>query len=304
MGDRSNFYQHVQDKAQELREHIDKLRMSKLDATSREAAVNQCLAGISNLTTEVRNCAPDSASHDQRKYNETIKGLNDHLEKVRSEIAPRRKFAFKSAPKKMPAVSPSKAPDEAPIAKSSNQSNDGSIQLSDLESAEVGGISATSSFISLCKTFCVVPVPTQAGDGVLLADIDRCVIKINVPSRSLTTKSVHSSVIVAGPIDGAAHVTRLAGSVLIVSCQQLRMHDCRKLRFAPLQEFVGLGVPEGYQKNMWDQVNDFNWLKAGHSPNWSVLDIACRFGADGWNAIQSLTEGDPVDTVLDAFGIS
>ncbi|KAL9042594.1 MAG: hypothetical protein Q9180_000504 [Flavoplaca navasiana] len=231
---------------------------------------------------------------------ETIKGLNDHLEKVRSEIAPRRKFAFKSAPKKMPAVSPSKAPDEAPIAKSSSQSNDGSVQLSDLESVEVGGISATSSFINLCKNFCVVPVPTQAGDGVLLANIDRCIIKIDVPSRSLTTKIVHSSIIVAGPISGAAHVTRLAGSVLIVSCQQLRMHDCRncdvylqcssnpmiercsEVRFAPLQEFVGLGVPEGNQKNMWDQVNDFNWLKAGHSPNWR----------------------DPVDTVLDAFGIS
>ncbi|KAI4274418.1 MAG: hypothetical protein LQ337_003953 [Flavoplaca oasis] len=253
---------------------------------------------------------------------ETIKGLNDHLQKVRSEIAPRRKFTFKSAPKRMPAVSPSKAPDEAPMAKSSSQSTYGSVQLSDLESAGVGGVSATSSFRNLCQKFCFVPVPTQAGDGVVLADIDRCVIKIDVPSQSLTTKSVHSSIIVAGPINGAAHVTRLAGSVLIVSCQQLRMHDCRncdvylqcssnpmiehcsEVRFAPLQEFVGLGVPEGKQQNMWDQVNDFNWLKAGHSPNWSVLNIACRFGVDGWNTIQSLTEGDPVDTVLDAFGIS
>ncbi|CAI4220279.1 unnamed protein product, partial [Parascedosporium putredinis] len=24
-------------------------------------------------------------------------------------------------------------------------------------------------------------------------------------------------------------------------------------------------------ENMWDQVNDFKWLKADHSPNWSVL---------------------------------
>lgn len=187
---------------------------------------------------------------------QTIKGLNDHLQKVRSEIAPRRKFTFKSAPKRMPAVSPSKAPDEAPMAKSSSQSTYGSVQLSDLESAGVGGVSATSSFRNLCQKFCFVPVPTQAGDGVVLADIDRCVIKIDVPSQSLTTKSVHSSIIVAGPINGAAHVTRLAGSVLIVSCQQLRMHDCRncdvylqcssnpmiehcsEVRFAPLQEFV------------------------------------------------------------------
>ena len=55
---------------------------------------------------------------------------------------------------------------------------------------------------------------------------------------------------------------------------------------------------------MWDQVNDFNWLKAGHSPNWSVLDLASRFGADQWNIIQSLNEGDPVDTVLNTLNVS
>ncbi|KAL8760405.1 MAG: hypothetical protein Q9199_000029 [Rusavskia elegans] len=301
MADQDVFYRHVQDKALELRGQIDKLKTTTFDATVRDAAVTQCLTGINNLTIDIRSHAHDSASHDQRTYNEVIKGLNDQLQKVHSEIAPRRKFAFKSAPKTVPAGFSSTVLDGVPIADCSNQSSEQNPQVFGPEPAGISSSPTASSFTGLCNTLCLIPSPSHAGSGVVLADSNRCVIKCSVPSRTLTTKNVHNSVVVAGPINGAAHVTRLANSVLIVSCRQLRLHD---LRFAPFQNFLRLGVPEGNQTNMWDQVNDFNWLKAGHSPNWTVLSLARRFGADRWKLIQSLTEGDPVDTVLEAFDIS
>ncbi|CAL8577774.1 hypothetical protein XPA_003590 [Xanthoria parietina] len=322
MAEHDSFYRHVRDKASELRGQIDELKTTTLDATVRDAAATQCLTGINDLTFDIRNHAHDSASHDQRIYNETIKGLNDQLQKFRSEIAPRRKFAFTSVPKTIPTAFSSTVLEGAPVADGSNQSSEQSPQVFGPKPAGTSSSPTSSSFTNICNTLCLVPSPNHANGGVVLADSSRCVIKCSVPSRSLTTTNVHNSVVVAGPINGAAHVTRLANSVLIVSCRQLRMHDCRncdvylecssnpiiehcsEMRFAPLQDFLGLGVPEGSQTNMWDQVNDFNWLKAGHSPNWSVLSLARRFEPDRWTIIQSLTEGDPVDTVLEAFDIS
>lgn len=156
----------------------------------------------------------------------------------------------------MPAGFSSTVLDGVPIADCSNQSSEQNPQVFGPEPAGISSSSTASSFTGLCNTLCLIPSPSHAGGGVVLADSSRCVIKCSVPSRTLTAKNVHNSVVVAGPINGAAHVTRLANSVLIVSCRQLRMHDCRncdvylhcssnpiiehcsEVRFAPFQTFL------------------------------------------------------------------
>lgn len=39
--------------------------------------------------------------------------------------------------------------------------------------------------------------------------------------------------------------------------------------------------------NLWDQVDDFKWLRAEHSPNWSVLQPQDERAVDdeGWGKI-------------------
>ncbi len=67
-------------------------------------------------------------------------------------------------------------------------------------------------------------------------------------------KDVSESVVLAGHIDGPAHITGLEKTILIISCQQFRLHDsrnmdvyiscgtrpiienCRDVRFAPVPE--------------------------------------------------------------------
>ena len=50
--------------------------------------------------------------------------------------------------------------------------------------------------------------------------------------------------------------------------------------------------------NLWDQVNDFNWLKAEHSPNWNVLRSEDQRAIDpeGW---QVIIAGDESHLALD-----
>ena len=55
------------------------------------------------------------------------------------------------------------------------------------------------------------------------------------------------------------------------------VEDCVGVRFAPLPEKLcnewgieARGEGEG-GGNLWDQVDDFGWLKAEKSPNWGIL---------------------------------
>lgn len=123
---------------------------------------------------------------------------------------------------------------------------------------------------------------------------------------SMMIKDVIGSLLLCGNISGATHVTGTTNSTLLITCQQLRMHDCdncviylncksrpiietcSNLRFAPLTtievscpldpcENINAAMAHEQHRqtvgdkeacNYWDQVDDFNWLKAKPSPNW------------------------------------
>lgn len=38
-------------------------------------------------------------------------------------------------------------------------------------------------------------------------------------------------------------------------------------------------------QNYWDQVDDFNWLKSEHSPNWKVLPEEERLNETIWTKV-------------------
>lgn len=112
---------------------------------------------------------------------------------------------------------------------------------------------------------------------------------------SLALRDISRSLVVTGRVAGAAHITGVRGSVLVVDARQVRMHgcadvtvylwcgshpiieDCKGVRFAPLPDVYyrawrgGDGGGGGTEENQWDQVDDFNWLKAEASPNWTRL---------------------------------
>ncbi|KAL8700593.1 MAG: hypothetical protein Q9224_000894 [Gallowayella concinna] len=287
MDDDTTLYQYVHRSASELRDQIDELKTINADAKTRDIAITQCLNGITNLTSDIRSQVQNTAAHDQRKYNEILKGLNDHLQNVRLEVAPRRKFAFKPMPKAAPAAPALNASDDVQRSSSSIQSLDENLR--DDDAMATGSTSSgpkSSSFTRLDNMLSLIPGSSCVDVSVVLADSKYCVVKCPVPTPSLTIKDMHKTVIVAGPVNGAAHVVRFTDSVLIVSSRQ------------------GITAPEGSQKNLWDQVKDFNWLKAGHSPNWSLLALEDQLGADQWKILQQLEEGDPVNTLLASFRVS
>lgn len=55
--------------------------------------------------------------------------------------------------------------------------------------------------------------------------------------------------------------------------------------------------------NQWDQVDDFKWLKAGKSPNWTVLPEGERISGEAWKRIMSDKSINEVENTLVVAGI-
>jgi tubulin-specific chaperone C len=73
---------------------------------------------------------------------------------------------------------------------------------------------------------------SRATSGGALTSLKHCIVDMSVPTAngapfaSLTVKGIRESLLVCGNVDGAAHITGVEGSVIVVSCHQFRMHDC------------------------------------------------------------------------------
>jgi hypothetical protein len=66
-----------------------------------------------------------------------------------------------------------------------------------------------------------------------LTQLMKCVVDLSVPSddgapfAGLTVKGVRQCLLVCGNVDGAAHITDVQETAMVVTCRQFRMHDCK-----------------------------------------------------------------------------
>lgn len=134
---------------------------------------------------------------------------------------------------------------------------------------------------------------SHATSSGTVTNLINCTVDLSAPAAvspfsALYLKNILSSTVVTGRVAGATHITDVANTKLYVSTRQFRMHgaknvdvylhcasrpiieDCEGVRFAPLPESM---ISEELKtvQNQWDQIDDFKWLKAEQSPNWSIL---------------------------------
>jgi len=142
----------------------------------------------------------------------------------------------------------------------------------------------------------------------------------NAPFAGLALKNIKSSLIIAGHVAGAAHITGVENSIIVVASRQVRMHDCKNvdiylhcasrpiiedcsnIRFSPIPECYMTSSEEPVQ-NQWDQVDDFKWLKSEHSPNWSLLPEEKRLQEEIWTTVVPGGPGVGSEDILKKIGI-
>ncbi|OWO97966.1 tubulin-specific chaperone c [Marssonina coronariae] len=167
---------------------------------------------------------------------------------------------------------------------------------------------------------------SRATSSGSLSNLDRCIVDMSVPTASnapfagLALKNIKQSLIIAGRVAGAAHLTGVENSIIVVASRQVRIHDCKnvdiylysasrpiiencsKVRFSPIPQCYNL-TQEYLVANQWDQVDDFKWLKAEPSPNWSILPEAEILKEDVWTDIVPGGPGIGLEDILRRIGL-
>lgn len=76
---------------------------------------------------------------------------------------------------------------------------------------------------------------SRATASGFLTRMTRCIVDMSVPTANgapfagLALKNIKESLIIAGRVAGAAHITAVEDSILAVASRQVRMHDCKNV---------------------------------------------------------------------------
>ncbi|KAJ5555178.1 hypothetical protein N7461_003648 [Penicillium sp. DV-2018c] len=160
-----------------------------------------------------------------------------------------------------------------------------------------------------------------------ITSLDHCIVDMTIPTAngkpyaSLTTKNIKESLLICGQVNGPAHVTNVERSVMVVSCRQFRMHncknvdvylscssnpiieDCSNIRFGRIPKAYALDHDCPDREDRWSQVEDFKWIKPEPSPNWSLLDPNDAVPEEVWAEIVPGGPGWSLEDILHAIQI-
>ncbi|KAE9967398.1 hypothetical protein BLS_006404 [Venturia inaequalis] len=341
-GFKDRFFDYFKQETSALQEQIENLSKISPTGTDRLDAVNHSLAGIAKLQREVSDASSQLPAHNQKSYSDQIKQLTEKLQKAREASAPRQKFSFKNSRKTTTSV-PS-PPSTVPTSQTSIESSPHRPVASPEEPQDEGSYNATlrsstdrsirrpsfthasSINISTQKDIHVI-IPPSAKNAITTStihNVTNCIIDISIlllsPTSSFATMNITNiseSLIVAGRVKGALHITGMKNSTIVASTGQLRMHQCenvsvylrcssdpiiehcKRVRFAPLPLcFTQNENVEVEAVNRWNQVQDFQWIKAEHSPNWCEISPDDRVGDEVWSNVISGDENAGIEEIL------
>jgi hypothetical protein len=83
-----------------------------------------------------------------------------------------------------------------------------------------------------------IVLPLSAGHATSsgsLTKLSRCIVDMSLPTAhgaafaGLMLQKIQGSLVIVGQVDGAAHITGITNSVVVVSARQVRMHDCKNV---------------------------------------------------------------------------
>ncbi|SMR60555.1 unnamed protein product [Zymoseptoria tritici ST99CH_1E4] len=258
------FFRYFQHEVTALQEQMGRIQSHGTAGGERSDAVDHCLSAIARLSTEVQDASSFIPAYDQRTYGDAIKALNAKLQEVRSSVAPKPKFSFKSnalfsATKNESAISLNDAAELAsqrrhqmPVAGLSNDlsfattpieaitpanehATPSSAQNGSSSNSDSGPSSAQSDSITIYnhdRDHVVLPATaSHATSSGTVSNIQNSIINISAPSAQgrafagLTLKNISNSLVICGHVNGAVHLTNVKSSTIVVATRQFRMHD-------------------------------------------------------------------------------
>lgn len=219
-------------------------------------------------------------SYDVRTSLQTVADLKHALDTLTSQLLPKKKFSFKT---------------KAPTTNKVNNNNKSALLNRDSEKTrfvvrDSPGFRNKSGEVLIGK----FRDSEEVGEFTL-SDLDSCEVRIIGCVRTLFVHRLKDSRVYVGAVTGSVLIEDVEGCVFAMASHQIRIHGTRRsdfylrvrsrpiiedsngVRFAPyclryegIEEDLrsaGLDAETGN----WGNVDDFKWLRAVQSPNWSIL---------------------------------
>ncbi|KAH7520587.1 hypothetical protein FEM48_Zijuj08G0160900 [Ziziphus jujuba var. spinosa] len=286
----SSFLSHFADSKRSIEE---KLAQCRLTPTSDSAEVKtrlDCISSsISNLEKLVAEKSYFLPSYEVRSSLKTISDLKQSLDILNAELIPRKKFSFRNkAAKKEQVIDPKKdtvkekeveirKPEKTAFAIPESpgfRNKTGELLVSQFKGSEIGEFT--------------------------ISDLDSCEVRLLGCVRALFIHRLRKCRIYVGPVMGSILIDGVEECVFVMASHQIRIHnakasdfylrvrsrpiieDSSSVRFAPYclsYEGIDRDLKEASldeETGNWANVDDFRWLRAVQSPNWSVLPEAER----------------------------
>ncbi|KAK7260978.1 hypothetical protein RIF29_27281 [Crotalaria pallida] len=248
-------------------------------------------ASISDLEKFVAENSYFLPSYDVRSSLQTVSDLKQKLDNLSSQLIPKKKFAFKSKggnKKTDSVIVPQPEPEPSPVSISEKTS---SVTVRD-----------SPGFRNETGRVLVEDVRGSEVREFTISDLDSCEVRIIGTLRALFVHRLKDCRVYVGPVMGSTLIEGAEGCVFVMACHQIRIHHAKRsdfylrvrsrpiiedsdgVRFTPYglryhgieDDLRGAGLDA--ETGNWANVDDFKWLRAVQSPNWSVMPVNERVG--------------------------
>jgi len=275
------FYGTLDPMIAEVRDRMDKAKT--MDKALVPAHLDETMRKMKEAYKFMTDYTMYIPAYDTKAAQKTIADVHEEFQTLQTQVLPKKKFGFKGNRQK---VNTSKVEDKLGKIDLTASSNpfilDTSIRIGD----------KTDELIVLEAN------QINAAD-VNLTNLENCRVHVDGSPSTVHLSNIRNCRILTGPVSSSIFMENCSNSKLVLSSQQLRIHntkdsdfyihvtakavieDCDNLRFGvnPLlgeirEELWTLSRLDRVVNN-WDQVGDFNWLaKDKASPHWSKLESA------------------------------
>ncbi|CAG9461164.1 unnamed protein product [Pedinophyceae sp. YPF-701] len=267
------------------------------DAKAQFEALSESISELQQSCAEACYFLP---AFEQRNCLAATQALRELLEKKKLAVAPRKKFAFSRGGKTSGAQLASKAQataaqaaQQAAAAPSSAPQHPNGTGVA--PSVDVLDFPAGRGLRDLDGETRAVPASELDGVDYNLSNLRNCTIFLAGRMQALRLHKLEGCTIVAGPVLGSTFCDGLRGCKVHLATFQTRIHSTRDtdfflrlrsrpiiehtaaVRFGPADLAAACGAAAlrdaglADENGMWANVDDFAWIKAVASPNWSQV---------------------------------
>ena len=254
--------------------------------------------------------------YDSRASTATVEVLKTSVATAIAELLPRKKFSFSKKKKAttaaaaMATVGAVEPPTVSAVAGNGDDAARAATAAASAAAKVAAAASAANDGPGLRRLTGGVHVVgadslERAAAGTtadyVLEDLTDCTVFLLGTLRALRCHNLTRVKVYVGPVAGSVHAQGIYDCVLQLAARQVRIHNATEgtqfyirtlsrpiiehssdVKFAPYtfeypgsaaaMEAAGLGNDPG----MWNQVDDFGWIKQHQSPNWRVIPEAER----------------------------